>query len=193
MQEWSPYAHIHLPHLDGYFRSTRGEFRLIELPNGRTRLEGSTWYELDLAPFSYWSLIADQIVHQIHLRVLWHVKAEAEKAYRGVLTPAKPGPIASAARRTGSRAGVGPQRTARHCTPREAHRAFGIGRTVRRKAPQGPAVSSCSSGSPPREGRIRRGTTNHGPVGLERGSELCGAAWLASLCCLCVARSVGLG
>lgn len=78
MQEWSPYAHIHPPHLDGYFRSTRGEFRLIELPNGKTRLEGSTWYELDLAPFSYWSLIADQIVHQIHLRVLRHVKAETE-------------------------------------------------------------------------------------------------------------------
>lgn len=86
MQEWSPYAHIHPPHLDGYFRSIRGEFRLVELPNGRTRLEGSTWYELDLAPFGYWSLIADQIVHQIHLRVLRHVKAEAEKPTAGSLS-----------------------------------------------------------------------------------------------------------
>ncbi|MEM7138994.1 MAG: SRPBCC family protein [Myxococcota bacterium] len=80
MQEWSPYEKIHPPHLDGYFRSTRGEFRFIALPGGRTRLEGSTWYELDLAPFGYWSLIADQIVHQIHLRVLRHVKVETEKA-----------------------------------------------------------------------------------------------------------------
>ena len=79
MKEWSPYAHVHPPHLDGYFRSTCGEFLLAELPNGRTRLEGSTWYELDLAPFAYWSFIADQVVHQIHLRVLRHVKAEAER------------------------------------------------------------------------------------------------------------------
>lgn len=78
MREWSPYAHIHPPHLDGYFRSKRGEFRLDALPGGRTRLEGSTWYELDLAPFAYWSLIADQIVHRIHLRVLSHVKSETE-------------------------------------------------------------------------------------------------------------------
>jgi hypothetical protein len=79
MQEWSPYADIHPPHLDGYFRSTRGEFRLIALAGGRTRLEGSTWYELDLAPLHYWSFIADQIVHRIHLRVLSHVKSEAER------------------------------------------------------------------------------------------------------------------
>ncbi|MEM1294461.1 MAG: SRPBCC family protein, partial [Verrucomicrobiota bacterium] len=80
LQEWSPYHDIHPPHLDGYFRSIRGEFRFIELPNNRTRLEGSTWYEIDIAPAGYWSLISDLVIHRIHLQVLDHVKREAERA-----------------------------------------------------------------------------------------------------------------
>lgn len=81
MNEWSPYREVHPPHLDGYLRSKRGEFRFVELPGNRTRLEGSTWYEIDIAPRSYWSLMSDSIIHRIHLRVLEHVKAEAESAY----------------------------------------------------------------------------------------------------------------
>jgi len=42
MHELSPYRHVHPPHLDGYLRCQRGEFRLVALPGGRTRLEGST-------------------------------------------------------------------------------------------------------------------------------------------------------
>jgi hypothetical protein len=78
LTEWSPYRDLHPPHLDGYFRSRRGEFRLIPLPGNRTRLEGSTWYELDIAPAAYWQLWADGIVHAIHGRVLEHVKRLAE-------------------------------------------------------------------------------------------------------------------
>jgi hypothetical protein len=78
MTELSPYRHVHPPHLDGYFASRRGEFRLIALPDGRTRLEGSTWYELRLAPCGYWRCWADLIVHRIHTRVLEHVKALSE-------------------------------------------------------------------------------------------------------------------
>jgi len=78
MTEWSPYRHVHPPHLDGYFRSVRGEFRLVPLPGGRTRLEGSTWYELDIAPAPYWGLWADALVHAIHQRVLEQVKLRSE-------------------------------------------------------------------------------------------------------------------
>jgi uncharacterized membrane protein YhaH (DUF805 family) len=78
MVELSPYATVHAPHLDGYFRSVRGEFRLAALPGGRTRLEGSTWYLLDMGPRAYWDLWADALVHRIHLRVLLHVKRLAE-------------------------------------------------------------------------------------------------------------------
>jgi hypothetical protein len=78
MQEWSPYRHVYAAHLDAGFRARAGEFRLIALPGGRTRLEGSTWYQLDLHPRAYWSLYATGIVHAIHHRVLRHVQALAE-------------------------------------------------------------------------------------------------------------------
>src|SRR5262245_47998927 len=79
MAEWSPYRRVHAPHLDGYFRTRRGEFRLAGLPGNRTRLEGRTWYEIEMAPQIYWKTLADVIVSRIHLRVLAHVKALAEQ------------------------------------------------------------------------------------------------------------------
>lgn len=79
MTEWSPYADITPPHLDGYFNSKRGEFRLTALPNGRTRLEGSTWYEMKLQPSVYWSLFGDAFIHRIHGRVLEHIRVNAER------------------------------------------------------------------------------------------------------------------
>ena len=82
MTELSPYRHIHPPHLDGSFRSTRGEFLLLELPNGGTRLEGRTWYTLDMRPLDYWTVWTDAIVHRIHLRVLEHIKELAEDGSR---------------------------------------------------------------------------------------------------------------
>ncbi len=78
MVELTPYRHLHPPHLDHSFRSTRGEFRLIELGNNRTRLEGRTWYELEIYPLSYWTLWTDWIVHRIHMRVLRHIQKTAE-------------------------------------------------------------------------------------------------------------------
>lgn len=79
LRELSPYSNVHPPHLDGYLRSRRGEFRLIPLPGGRTRLEGRTWYELDMAPAWYWEWVADRVIHGIHARVLDHIKAQAER------------------------------------------------------------------------------------------------------------------
>lgn len=79
MHEWSPYRHVHPPHLDGYLRSRRGEFRLRDLGDGRTELEGSTWYTLDLAPAPYWAIWSDALMHGIHGRVLTHIKALSER------------------------------------------------------------------------------------------------------------------
>lgn len=80
MHEWSPYANVHPPHLDGSFRSTAGEFLLEPLEGGRTRLTGTTWYVLELHPAPYWRLWSDGIVHAIHERVLRHVARESEAA-----------------------------------------------------------------------------------------------------------------
>lgn len=78
LQEWSPYSRVFPPHLDGFFRTSHGEFRLVALDGGRTRLEGRTWYTLDMQPAMYWTAIADTILHAIHTRVLDHIKREAE-------------------------------------------------------------------------------------------------------------------
>ncbi len=80
LRELTPFAGIAPPHLDGYLHSIRGEFRLSPLPDGRTRLEGSTWYQLHLAPEPYWQLFSDYLIHRIHGRVLRHIKMETEAA-----------------------------------------------------------------------------------------------------------------
>jgi hypothetical protein len=79
LEEWTPYSHIDPPHLHGFLVSNGGQFLLTPLPNGKTRIEGTTWYRHSLWPSSYWRLWSDAIIHQIHLRVLRHIRDEAEK------------------------------------------------------------------------------------------------------------------
>jgi uncharacterized membrane protein YhaH (DUF805 family) len=67
------------PHLEGYLVPRRGEFRLVSLPDGGTRLEGSTWYEQRLRPEGYWVLFSDYVIGVIHRRVLEHIQREAEQ------------------------------------------------------------------------------------------------------------------
>jgi uncharacterized membrane protein YhaH (DUF805 family) len=80
LNELTPYGHIDAPHLHGYFVSEKGQFSLTALPGGRTRLEGTTWYRHTMWPAGYWRLWSDYIIHRIHLRVLEHIRAEAETA-----------------------------------------------------------------------------------------------------------------
>ncbi len=78
MVELSPYRNVHPPHLDHYLRSTHGEFHLVPSPDGRTLLEGRTWYKFDMFPQVYWTLWSDYLIHRIHERVLEHVKRISE-------------------------------------------------------------------------------------------------------------------
>ncbi|MCI0445615.1 SRPBCC family protein [bacterium] len=78
MQEWTFYQDIHPPHLDGFFLSQQGQFRLKSISGNRTVLEGTTWYYHNLWPESYWRFWSDTIIHNIHLRVLKHIKSTAE-------------------------------------------------------------------------------------------------------------------
>ena len=77
MRELSPYSKVYAPHLNGFFRSTRGEFRLIPVAGG-TRLEGHTWYSVNIYPQAYWRALSDVLLHRIHRRVLQQVKRESE-------------------------------------------------------------------------------------------------------------------
>lgn len=87
MEEWTPYGHIDTPHLHGFLESEGGQFLLTRLPDGNTRLEGTTWYQHGLWPAAYWRLWSDPIIHQIHMRVLRHIKDEAEGRKRTNGTP----------------------------------------------------------------------------------------------------------
>ena len=55
-----------------------GQFLLEALPNGHTRLTGTTWYENSFWPGAYWNVWSDYIIHRIHGRVLAHIKRETE-------------------------------------------------------------------------------------------------------------------
>jgi Polyketide cyclase / dehydrase and lipid transport len=80
MRELSPYRHVHPPHMENAtFQSRRGEFRLVRLSGGRTRLEGRTWYAFDMFPQGYWTLWSRTCIHRIHHRVLNHIKRLSEE------------------------------------------------------------------------------------------------------------------
>jgi hypothetical protein len=77
MKEFSPWGEIDTPHLHDTFTSERGRFRLYE-EEGKTILEGTTWYRQTIFPDFYWHKISDHLIHLIHLRVLQHIKKQAE-------------------------------------------------------------------------------------------------------------------
>jgi hypothetical protein len=70
---------IDAPHLHDYFISKKGQFKLIKLSENETMLEGTTWYYNKIKPNFYWNLWSDYIVHEIHNRVLTHIKQTSEK------------------------------------------------------------------------------------------------------------------
>lgn len=78
MNEFNPFWDIHPPHLDGYFLSQKGQFKLTKISDGITELEGTTWYKVDIQPEIYWKTWSDFIIHRIHKRVLNHIKEESE-------------------------------------------------------------------------------------------------------------------
>jgi hypothetical protein len=79
MKELSFWPDLDTPHLHRTFTSNKGQFHLWE-ENGGTVLEGTTWYTDHVLPDWYWHWISDYIVHQIHLRVLEHIKHESESS-----------------------------------------------------------------------------------------------------------------
>ncbi len=79
MRELNPFGEVDAPHLHGYLEATAGEFRLIPLPGGRTRLERTTWYRHHLKPEGYWTLWSDVLIERIHRCIMRQIKADAER------------------------------------------------------------------------------------------------------------------
>lgn len=78
MNEFNPFWDVRPPHLDGYFQSQKGQFKLTKISNNKTELEGTTWYKVDIHPQVYWKSWSNFIIHRIHKRVLNHIKKESE-------------------------------------------------------------------------------------------------------------------
>jgi uncharacterized membrane protein YhaH (DUF805 family) len=82
MREFSPYAHVHAPHVEGYFRTLTTSFALEPLAGGGTRIVERTEHLLQLDPVPYWLPLARWVVHLNNARVLAHVRDQAERAAR---------------------------------------------------------------------------------------------------------------
>ena len=80
MKELSPFGEIHPPHLQGTLLTERGEFLLEPQADGGVLLTGTTWYRQNLWPNLYWRLWTNWIIHQVHERVLGHIRLQAEGA-----------------------------------------------------------------------------------------------------------------
>jgi uncharacterized membrane protein YhaH (DUF805 family) len=85
MRELSPYAHVHAPHVVGYFRTTDTSFELVTQAGGGTEIIERTSHELRLEPVLYWLPLARRIVQVNNDRVLAHIKrtAECNQSLRG--------------------------------------------------------------------------------------------------------------
>lgn len=78
MREWSWNHEIQPAHLHGYLDIHGGQFALKPIQNAdgsvSTEVRGTTWYQNNMFPASYWKLWTDYIMHEIHSRVLRHIK-----------------------------------------------------------------------------------------------------------------------
>lgn len=81
MEEFSLYQHVDPPHLHGHLVSKKGQFLLRPSGDG-VILEGTTWYRHEMWPQWYWAPLSDQIIHNIHHRVLDHIKTIVESPSR---------------------------------------------------------------------------------------------------------------
>ena len=78
MKELSPVGDFDAPHLHGYFNAYLGGFSLEPLPNGQTRLSGTTFYSYKIYPAHYWEHWTEYLIDQMHLYVLNAVKTKTE-------------------------------------------------------------------------------------------------------------------
>ncbi len=79
MREFSWRHEIQPAHLHGYLKIHGGQFQLTPVvqPDGSvfTEIRGTTWYQNQMFPASYWRFWTDYIMHEIHSRVLRHIKS----------------------------------------------------------------------------------------------------------------------
>ena len=66
------------PELFGHFDLHKGQFDLRDNGDGTTTLVGTSWYTLRVRPIWYFNLWSKDIIRDVHLRVMNHIKTLAE-------------------------------------------------------------------------------------------------------------------
>jgi hypothetical protein len=67
------------PEIMGHIDILRGQFKLIDNGNSTTTLVGNSWYKLYVFPAVYFDAWAESITRNVHLRVMDHIKEQAER------------------------------------------------------------------------------------------------------------------
>jgi hypothetical protein len=67
------------PEILGHFSLDKGQLYLEKNPDGTTTVIATSWYHLFVQPAGYFDWWAENIVRNVHFRVLNHMKALAEK------------------------------------------------------------------------------------------------------------------
>lgn len=67
------------PEIIGHFVLQKGQFTLEDNGNGTTTLVGTTWYKLNVYPTCYYDWWTQDIIRNVHLRVMRHIKQLAEE------------------------------------------------------------------------------------------------------------------
>jgi hypothetical protein len=87
MKEMTPYRNVHVRHLEDHdFRPERVDFVITRLPNGNSRLDGTTIYSNKMWPGACWRIWTDAIIHNIHHLMFEHIKTLSESDVRSELT-----------------------------------------------------------------------------------------------------------
>ena len=79
LHEMSPYQRVHAPHAVGYFRTGQTSFDVKLRPDGGTDVIERASHQLKLDPGYYWLPMARWIVLQNNMRVLAHIRHQAER------------------------------------------------------------------------------------------------------------------
>lgn len=86
MTEMSPYAHVHAPHLNGYFETGETRFEIEPITSNTSKLTILAAHRLRIDPIIYWEPIARWAATSNTQRVLrdLKMKAEAQRAANAV-------------------------------------------------------------------------------------------------------------
>jgi hypothetical protein len=69
------------PEIIGHFQFDRGEIRLAANADGTTTITATSWYRLFMRPALYFDWWTSDITHNVHFRVLNHLKTLAERDF----------------------------------------------------------------------------------------------------------------